>query len=184
MFVTKDIKLSCMIQLFCPKYRVCFLFHSCNFTRWELREDSMVLFCLMPIDWFDQQWKSNSLVTDDVWYVWLMKGSSSLSMYCKFKTVYFVSRVWGELSKSWRKQKNKWLGNYQLFWIVEKCLRLWWKNKLGLILATVNSSTTRRKSGFTTELIDSLKFKPVLFIPWHGSWDMVAKWKESEIAQC
>ena len=40
---------------------------------------------------------------------------------------------------------------------------------------TVNSSYTRRKSGFTTELIDSLEFTPVLFIPWYGSWDMVAK---------
>ena len=40
---------------------------------------------------------------------------------------------------------------------------------------TVNSSRTGRKSAFTTELIDSLEFKPVLFIPWHGLWDMVAK---------
>ena len=49
MFVTKDIKLSHMIPLFCPKYRVCFLYHSCYFTRWELRENSTVSFYLMPM---------------------------------------------------------------------------------------------------------------------------------------
>ena len=34
---------------------------------------------------------------------------------------------------------------------------------------TANSSRTMRKSGFTTELIDSLEIKPVLLIPWHRS---------------
>ena len=47
--VTKDIRLSRMTQLFCPKYRVCFLLHSCYFTRWELRENSTVLSYLMPM---------------------------------------------------------------------------------------------------------------------------------------
>ena len=183
MFVTKDIKLSCMIELFCPKYRVCFfipflLFHKVGITRglhglilshanqlvWPIVKVKLFGYrrCMMRMAYEEQ------LISQHVLQIQ--------------KIVHFVSRVWAELSKSWRKQKNKWLGNYQLFWIVKKCLRLWWKNKLGLILATVNSSPTRRKSGFT-EFIDSLKFKPVLFSLWHGLWDMVAKWKESEIAQ-
>ena len=49
MFVIKDIKLSRMIHLFCPKCRVFFLFHSCYFIRWELRENSTVLLYLMPM---------------------------------------------------------------------------------------------------------------------------------------
>lgn len=44
-----DRELSRMIQLFCPKYRVCFLFHSCYFTRWELRENPTVFLYLMPM---------------------------------------------------------------------------------------------------------------------------------------
>ena len=48
---------------------------------------------------------------------------------------------------------------------------------------TVNSSHTRRKSGFTTELIDSLEVKPVLFIE-SMVWVMAHGGKMKRVRAC
>ena len=68
-----------------------------------------------------------------------------------------------------KKKKKEVTRKLSAFLTSQKVFATLMKEQIRIILVKVNSSCTRRKSEFTTELIDSLVFKPVLFIPWWQS---------------